>query len=347
MYLVDCRRGKVSNYTLLEYALYILYFPKVVQGPLVKAEELIRQFRDEGLKYINYDNIAAGMIRFSYGLAKKVVLADNFGKIVSFGFANIHTLSSVESAMTVLAYTLQIYLDFSGYCDMAWGVSKMMNISLPENFNSPYKSKNIGEFWDRWHITLTNFLTEYVYIPLGGSRKGNIRAYLNIMIVFLISGVWHGTGYTFLLWGFLHGAASVFDKWLKNKGKNESTYISRIVTFLFVMIAWVYFRADSVGQGTALIKQIYLGGRGGINFELAETLLQPVFINILAQVLTLQGAMAVLFMGTLFIVVFGNNSGELTKKFVPDWKHGITAFVLLIYSLLSLSGVSTFLYINF
>lgn len=215
-YVVDAYRGEVQQYNFLQYASFVVYFPQLIAGPIVTHDELIPQFGDLNKKRFNWDNFSKGAFMFALGLAKKVLIADTFGIAANWGFANIASLDSTNAILTTLAYTVQIYFDFSGYCDMAIGIGQMMNLELPVNFDSPYKALTITEFWSRWHKTLTRFFTRYIYIPLGGNRKGKARTYINTMIVFLTSGLWHGANWTFILWGVIHGAFMVVTRhWKK------------------------------------------------------------------------------------------------------------------------------------
>lgn len=200
-YLIDSYRGETGNYTFDEYAIFVSFFPQLIAGPIVLHNEVIPQFRSKKNRYIIPENFSKGMYLFSLGMFKKVLLADTFGKAATYGFGTIETLSSIEAWIVAWSYTFQLYFDFSGYCDMAIGIGYMFNIILPQNFNSPYKSTSITEFWSRWHMSLTRFLKTYIYIPLGGNRKGKIRTYINILIVYLVSGIWHGANWTFLMWG--------------------------------------------------------------------------------------------------------------------------------------------------
>ncbi len=206
IYLVDSYRGETKDYSLLDYSLFVTFFPKLIAGPIVYHNEIIPQFTSTMKKVINWKNISTGIFIFSIGLFKKVVIADSFAVWASQGFDQIETLTFFEGWITSLSYTFQLYFDFSGYCDMAIGIALLFNIHLLVNFNSPYKATDIQDFWRRWHITLGRFLTQYLYIPLGGNRKGKVRTYINIMIIFLVSGFWHGAGWTFIFWGFLHGS---------------------------------------------------------------------------------------------------------------------------------------------
>ena len=208
-FLVDSYRNETKKYSFFTYALFITFFPQLIAGPIVNHQELIPQLEDKKNYFLNPENIAKGIFIFSVGLAKKVGLADTLAIWANDGYANVETLSFLEAWITSLSYTLQLYFDFSGYSDMAIGLALIFNIKLPVNFYSPYKTRNIQEFWKSWHMTLNRFLTHYLYFPLGGSRKGSVRTYINIFIIFLVSGVWHGVVATFIIWGVLHGLASI------------------------------------------------------------------------------------------------------------------------------------------
>lgn len=199
MYLVSIYKEDICKVNLIDYLSYILFFPKLIMGPLVEPKGFIDQVNDKNNKKIKLENVAAGLRIFSYGLFKKMVLADTFSKAVLWGFTNIEGTTSGDLFLIMVFYTFEIYFDFSGYTDMAIGVSNMINITLPMNFDSPYKAISIRDFWKRWHMSLTGFLTKYVYFPLGGSKKGMFKTCLNILTVFFISGLWHGANWTFIL----------------------------------------------------------------------------------------------------------------------------------------------------
>ena len=345
-FLVDNCRGEIPTYGFLDYFLFNAYFPKVIQGPIPYHTELLPQFNDPARLRFDASRFSSGLMLFAMGLAKKVLLADNFGKIVDFGFGHIPTLNSFEAALVVFGYTLQIYFDFSGYCNMALGVSRMLNLDLPLNFNSPYKALNINDFWKRWHITLTRFLTKYIYIPLGGNRKGKLKTYLNILIVFLVSGIWHGTGLPFLVWGALHGIASILYRLTAKLYDRIPKLLQCCVTFLFVTFAWIFFRAGSLSDAIALLGRLFSGGFG-VNAELTETMLQPTIINVFTQFLPFSAVMILLFGLVLLGIVLLPNSTERAENFRPSVPAWIFTYVLLTVSILSISGVSTFLYSNF
>ena len=252
-------RDSGRNETVLNYLLYILFFPKLIMGPLAEPDELIPQFDDASRKKPVPENLACGAKLFCFGLFKKMILADTFFAAVEWGFAEISGATSGDLFLTMLAYTFEIYFDFSGYSDMAVGIAQMLNIDLPINFDSPYRALSIRDFWKRWHISLTTFLTRHVYYPLGGNRRGTARQYLNIMVVFLLSGIWHGANWTFFLWGLLHGALSVFERMRERAGRRLNDVAGWLFTFLSVNVLWLLFRAESLGQAGALLASLVSG----------------------------------------------------------------------------------------
>ena len=252
----DAYRGSIRNASLLNFALYLSFFPVLVQGPIIYYNELIDQFETPRAE-TDWDMIASGVCRFVLGLAKKLLIADELGKIVAWGFSALPDIGTVDLAVTALCYTLQLYFDFSGYTDMAIGTSKMFQITLPENFDSPYKAISIGDFWRRWHITLSRFLKDYVYFPLGGSRKSTFDTYRNTMIIFLISGLWHGANWTFILWGFLHGILVCLERAFNPILKKIPSVIRWFVTFTLINVLWVLFRSESITQFIQFVTQFF------------------------------------------------------------------------------------------
>lgn len=350
-YIVDSYRGEVSKYHFLDYALFVSFFPQLIAGPIVTHKELVPQFLNEWNKRFNWDSFAKGIYIFALGLAKKVLLADTFGNAVNAGFSNIAGLNSTDAFITMLCYTLQIYFDFSGYCDMAIGIGAMLNIELPLNFNSPYKALTITEFWDRWHMTLTRFFTKYVYIPLGGNRKGMIRTYLNIMIVFLLSGLWHGANWTFLLWGAAHGIFTVITKIFRRFFDKMHPALNWMITFTFVNITWVFFRANSIKDAVHLLSRIArldfgpIGSAAISNFNLMEFNFLTWHIDFFNHH---PGILFILFIAiVLFLILGSENAYERMKSFQPTASRLIIIAVLLTWCVFSFSGVSTFLYFNF
>ena len=204
-------------------------------------DELIPQLRAEKNHHLQYENLSRGLYAFSLGMAKKVLAADSLSKIVTAGYADVGALNNISTMFVMVCYSLQIYFDFSGYCDMAYGIGYLFNVTLPINFNSPYKAASIREFWERWHMTLTRFFTKYIYIPLGGSRKGTARTYINVMVVFLVSGIWHGANWTFILWGAVNGLGNLFDRVFDRILRRIPRLIRVLSTFCFCSIAWSMF----------------------------------------------------------------------------------------------------------
>ncbi|MCR4850947.1 MAG: MBOAT family protein [Lachnospiraceae bacterium] len=372
MYLVDSYRfsrsgdtgydGFIPDLSFIEFATYVSYFPKLVQGPITRHNDLIRQLRDEKKSAVDYTNLCTGLFRFSMGLFKKVMVADKFALLADYGYSHAAGLNGADAIITVLSYSLQIYFDFSGYCDMAIGVSKMLNIDLPENFDSPYKSVSISDFWNRWHITLTSFFTKYLYIPLGGSRAGMLRTLLNVMIVFLISGLWHGDNTTFILWGALHGILMVMERVFrtirgntKESSDNSAVNLLRkIFTFAEVSILWSLFRAESLGQFTTLWSRIInrynftTGPSTGMTDTVSNLIEMNFLMKIIPASLISQGLWVIILLLTAILVCFlADNSSKVTEKFKPDILHVIIMVVLLIWSVMSLSGVTQFIYSNF
>lgn len=244
-YLVAVWRRELDC-CLTDYLVYILYFPKLLMGPLAEPVDFISQLNQPERKNPDLNNIASGVRLFSLGLLKKVLIADTFAKAVSWARLNIQTATSADCLLLMLCYTFEIYFDFSGYSDMATGISALFNIDLPINFDSPYRALSIRDFWRRWHISLTRFFTKYIYIPLGGSRKGKAFTYLNIMLVFLVSGLWHGASWSFVIWGLLHGALSCLDRLLDSLERRVWKPLRWLCTFAEVSALWLLFYLGSV-----------------------------------------------------------------------------------------------------
>ena len=342
-YVIDSYRRTVPRYNILDYALFVTFFPQLVAGPIVLHSEIVPQFADEKNRHFNFDNFAPGLYAFALGLFKKVIVADTFGIAVEAGFADALSLNTVEAWFVAIGYTLQLYFDFSGYCDVATGVGLMFNIKIPLNFNSPYKSMNIQEFWRRWHITLSRFLTNYIYFPLGGSRKGAVRTCVNLMIVFLASGLWHGAGWLFLLWGLMHGAASVLYRIFRKQYDALHPALQWLMTFGFVIVAWVFFRATSMADALAIVKSMLMMDFGPIRSSITSAFALPGGIR--------PGYNAIFMMAwyvlSLFACLGMKNTYEKTMAFKPTLLNAFMTVILILYVTLSLSNVSVFLYFNF
>ena len=251
-YLIDVYRGKYeAEKDLLNFSLFIAFFPKLTAGPIVRGDCFLSQARQ--YKGIKIENFEAGIQIFVFGLFKKMVLADHLGVFVDDVFFAPSAYNTFTVFLAVLSYTLQIYFDFSGYSDMAIGLSKIVGFDFPKNFNLPYIATGMSDFWKRWHISLSSWFQDYLYIPLGGSRKGKTRTYLNLLIVMLVSGLWHGAAWTFILWGLFQGVASCVSRWI---GKKKGV-VNGVVTFVVVSLLWVIFRAESFTNAIDVYKALF------------------------------------------------------------------------------------------
>ena len=274
VFLVEAYRGQAADYDFLHYALLVTFFPHLIAGPIVHYREMLTQFTRPSVRRFAASHFAVGITIFCIGLFKKVIIADGVAPVANSVFgaaASQIPLTFFEAWTGALAYTFQLYFDFSGYSDMAIGLARMIGIRFPMNFNSPYKATNIIEFWRRWHITLSRFLRDYLYIPLGGNRNGAIRRHLNLLVTMLLGGLWHGAGWTFVIWGGLHGFYLITNHfWQAARGMlglNRTTLVGRAVarvfTFGCVVVAWVFFRAESFPAALTILNSMFL--RNGIS----------------------------------------------------------------------------------
>jgi alginate O-acetyltransferase complex protein AlgI len=358
-YLVDVYRGETreTKYDFMTYTLFISFFPQLIAGPILRHDELIPQLRQLKTFVISHKNIATGLVMFSLGLSKKVLIADTLSPWVAPIFNNAADVSFLEAWVGALSYTFQLYFDFSGYSDMAIGLGLIFNIQLPVNFNSPYKANSISDFWRRWHITLSNFLRDYLYIPLGGNRKGEVRRYGNLIITMLLGGLWHGAGWTYVIWGGLHGVYLAINHGWKKLKKPLPELFAWLITFLSVLMSWVLFRAKTLGdainvlQTMAGLKGVIIPGepqgklsvltKVGIQLESWKDLtylpefwgnkVWPLFILVIL----------------LLCVKFLPNTQEIIKSLKPTWWWAAWVGLLTGFCLLSLNRVSEFLYFQF
>lgn len=353
-YVIDAYRRDCEKYGFWEYAAYVSFFPQLIAGPIVYHDELIPQLREKKNHRVCFDNASKGIYAFALGMAKKVLIADTFSKVVVIGYDNISELNTVSVLLVMVCYSLQIYFDFSGYCDMAYGIGYLFNIELPINFNSPYKAASIVEFWDRWHMTLTRFFTKYIYIPLGGSRRGKVRTYMNIMFVFLVSGIWHGANWTFILWGVINGIGNVLTKLLGRFFRWVPRPAGVIANFCFVTFAWSLFRAESIGQARQLWGQLENFGDGTIYAPITDMVNGLVEVKVIGRF----GGYGIMerypwlpIMAFMVLVLLACFFFKNTQEKAADSKYGnkriIWTVILMLWSILSLSDVSEFLYFNF
>lgn len=361
-FLVDTYQGKVKEFNFIHYTLFVTYFPHLIAGPVLHHKEMMPQFALTSTYRFKYENMVVGCAIFFIGLFKKVVLADGLSMFVGPVFnapgIGVH-LTFIEAWGGALCYTLQLYFDFSGYSDMAIGLSRMFGVVLPLNFHSPYKSVNIIEFWRRWHMTLSRFLRDYLYFALGGNRKGTSRRYINLMATMLLGGLWHGAGWTFVIWGGLHGVfLSLNHAWhalRRRLGQDPEQPLSKpahlmsvLFTFLVVSFAWVFFRADDLHHAMTIVQAML--GQNGFDLHAANSLVSHTTRNYLLIAMS--------------IVWLAPNTQQIMQNFRPAldtpirmtvtrlvWKPSykwalIHAFAAMI-GLMSLSELSEFIYFQF
>ena len=363
-YLVDAYKGETKEYDFLQYCLFVTFFPQLIAGPIVHHKEMMPQFSKESIYLLKYNNLAAGGTIFLLGLFKKVVIADSFALYATPVFELAEAGESLTFFVAwggALSYTFQLYFDFSGYSDMAIGLARMFGIKLPLNFNSPYKAVNIIDFWRRWHMTLSRFLRDYVYIPLGGNKKGKSRRYINLMITMLLGGLWHGAGWTFVAWGALHGfylminhGWRAFRKKLGVDLSNRTALgdmLSIVITFLAVVVSWVFFRAESFSAGMNIIMAMSdISSATGINSSnVAKLHILLIFVAIFI----------VWFMPNTQTLVFKSNEKLLKSRYqwmsfinnklqwTPSISWGVIIGMMFTLTLIILERKSEFLYFQF
>ncbi|MGL4502829.1 MAG: MBOAT family O-acyltransferase [Planktothrix sp.] len=356
-YLVDAYRGetKDSNYDLVTYSLFVLFYPQLIAGPILRHDELIPQLRSVKNFIFSERNFALGLTLFILGLSKKMLIADNLSPWVARVFNHADSVTFIEAWIGALSYTFQLYFDFSGYSDMAIGLGWMVNINLPINFNSPYKADSIIEFWRRWHITLSAFLRDYLYIPLGGSRKGELRRVSNLMITMLLGGLWHGAGWTYVVWGGMHGLFLGINHIWRKLGIYLPKFVGVTVTFLVVVASWVLFRSATFQDALELLQAMV-----GMKSVVLPTHYEGVFgwlsswgwqfkpVNAFAYLprggVELSG---LTLLGVLFIVMRLPNTQEMVQQFKTTWVWSLWIALLAAGCFISLNQVSEFLYFQF
>lgn len=378
-YVVDRYRGDAAHRGFLDYGCFIAFFPQLIAGPIVLHDEFLPQLDDWRERKKTADGFYAGASLFILGLAKKVLLADLLAVPVNAYFPKISSLDAPAAWIIVFFYTMELYFDFSGYCDMARGIAQMMGFTLPVNFRSPLTAVSVRDFWRRWHITLSRFLTQYIYIPLGGNRKGLFRQCFNIFVVFLASGFWHGANWTFVVWGLLHGAVMVAEtlasRWkaaatarcsLANTASTTNSPDEaaksflpknpcRLLTFLFVALAFAVFRSDSLSDAALLWNKMFAGGWNGEVLEVAKTLRFPEN-EVLAEWIgrtypqyadAFSIATLIFLFGLCIAIVRGRTAQEWIEQKGQTTMGAFLLATLFVCCFISLSQVSVFLYFNF
>ncbi len=334
-YVIDVYRGTSHAHgRLLEFAGYVTLFPHQISGPLVRHNAIVPQLESDKTYFFNSENFWKGIVFFIIGLSKKMLVADRIAAVVDPIVMNMSQASNAEALLAMLGYTTQLYFDFSGYSDMAVGLGLMMNIQFPQNFNSPYKSRSITEFWQRWHITLSSWLKDYLYISMGGNRGSSFETYRNLMLTMVIGGFWHGANWTYVVWGSFHGGILAIERLFKDKKWNliSNNYVSWVLTFIIVNIGWIFFRAHDLQQAWAWLNKVL--------FMNAEITWETTLIAIKHR----DQFFASLIVG-LGISLFAKNSWQLNMK--PTFKNALLLALLFVICLSFMGEESPFLYFQF
>jgi len=324
-YLVDAYRGEAKNHSFVTYCEFVTIFPHLIAGPIINHKEMIPQFVADKTFRINYENIALGLTIFTFGLFKKVVIADKLAVYANDAFSHTDSLNFVEAWVGALGYTLQLYFDFSGYSEMAIGLALLFNLKMPVNFNSPYQARSIIDFWRRWHMTLGLWVKNYLYIPMGGNRHGEFKKMRNLFVSMLIIGLWHGAGWTFIIWGGLHGVLLMINHVWRKTSISLPRVLNWGMTFLCVVICWVFFRAGSINEAMSVLRSM--------------TDVQSLGTHRVKTLAGLWGAVAIL------TVV--SNPLVFVKEFKTDYIWFVVVAAVMLYTLCQFSQISDFLYFQF
>lgn len=347
-YLVDIYKGNTKKSDFVSYGLFVTVFPHLLAGPILHHKPLMQQLNDEKNYQWSILNIANGIFLFTIGLFKKVMVADLLAQIANPVFdGNVSGIAFTPSWIAAFAYTFQLYFDFSGYSDMAVGLGLLFNLNFPVNFNSPYKADSIIDFWRRWHISLSTFLKDYIYIPLGGSRLGTANKIRNIMITMVLGGIWHGAGTTFLIWGFLQGVFLSINHLWRHFNLKMPIILARCLTILAIVAGWVFFRSSSMMNALRFIKG--MAGLNGLKGDVAwmETVSRSnawqalkVFIPFSSEIIV------IVCLGCIVFLI--PNSNEIQQKFcAKPVRWAVLCSLLLFISLLHLDQISEFIYYRF
>ena len=352
-FVVDRFKGEAPHYNILEYLSFVTFFPQLIAGPIVLHSEFIPQYRDKEKRKFNLNNFTDGSVQAILGLGKKVLLADTLALIVNEAYFNRYYFTTWSAIFFIVTYAFELYFDFSGYCDIAMGIGKMFNYEIPRNFNYPYLSTSMKDFWNNWHITLSRFFVTYVYIPLGGGKKGKLRKHLNTMIVFLLSGLWHGANWTYIWWGFLNGLGVIYNN-MKNKPlKNK--FLAWLSTFSYFLFTLIFFRSESLADVWIILKGLcnpvglkfiydmanYMDIPELYIFKQAADLINPDITGFIYL------AVYLILIAVSSCLIKGKNAETIVKEGKYTKKTAVILSVIFVWSVISLSGVSTFLYFNF
>ncbi|WP_207680619.1 MBOAT family O-acyltransferase [Desulfonema magnum] len=329
-YLIDSYRCKTKGYSFLNYLLFITFFPQLIVGPIVHHRDVVPQYEDPNTSELNYKNISMGIFLFSIGCAKKILIADPLTSWAQPAFSHAQELTMLESWFSSISYTLSYYFDLSGYADMAIGLGSMFNIKIPINFNSPYKARNFADYWRRWHMTLSRFLGDYIFRSIFHKGDSARKFYFAIFITFLVSGFWHGAGWTFVVWGIFNGIFVIFAHAMTRANKRLPFFLAWFLTFSGVVLVRILFVSASFGDAIYVVKTLFDFSNLQFSGIPYASVGQLIYIAI-----------------GFFIVFFLPNSMEIKEKFRPNLKFAVFSAILLIFSMLNMSNVGDFLYFQF
>lgn len=352
-YVIDRMKMDAPHYGLIDYLSFVTFFPQLIAGPIVLHTELVPQFQDLSKRRFNIDNFTDGCVQAILGLGKKVLIADTLGLVVNGAYGGRYYLTTWSTIVFISAYAFELYFDFSGYCDIAMGLGKMFNFDIPRNFDHPYRSHSIKEFWNKWHMTLSRFFVTYVYIPLGGRHKGKKRQVLNTMAVFLLSGIWHGASWNYVLWGFLNGVGVILDD--RKKENDKKGFFDWLKTFSFFLFTLLIFRSENMEDLRVILKGLFNPVGVKFIYDMAQFMDIPelyifskAFDIYMPQWKGFVYLTAFLVLMIICIILLRKKTPE---EFVREGnyttKTAVWLAVIFVWSVISLSGVSTFLYFNF
>ena len=330
-FLVDSYRGETKEYNFLNYALFITFFPQLLMGPIMHHKEIIPQFQTKWKSFIKWENVALGLFIFAIGLSKKTLIGDPLTDYAQYAFDNAQKLSMVEAWYASVSYVLSYYFDLSGYADMAIGIGKMFNIDIPKNFNSPYKARNFADYWKRWHITLSRFLSDYIYKSLGGNKSLVWVMYLNIMITFFVSGFWHGAGWNFVVWGLLNGIFVVMAHMMKKANLEMNFYVAWFLMFFGLILTRILFVSNDFADAWYVTTTLFdISNLRFENLFYIDPYLQSFYIVL-----------------ALYLALACKNSMEISENFKPNFKYIFYTVILLAASMFTFSSAKEFLYFQF
>ncbi|SER70808.1 D-alanyl-lipoteichoic acid acyltransferase DltB, MBOAT superfamily [Gracilibacillus ureilyticus] len=339
-FLVDCYKGQTEEYSFINYLVFITFFPQLIVGPIVHHKEVVPQLEDEKRTFFNKYNMMLGIFLFSMGAAKKVVLADPLTAYGSAYFADVASYDVLASWLATFSYTLSYYFDLSGYADMAIGLGLFFNIKLPQNFKSPYKARNFRDYWQRWHITLSRFLSTYIFRSVYKKGKGSFNFYFAVMVTFFVSGFWHGAGWSFVLWGIINGVFVCMSHFMRRREWQLPFIVAWILTFAGVVGTRILFVATDTAQAVTVMKKMF-------DFQQFASL-SMTEIGYEIYTFTMYNAVTiVILLVAMAIAFFGKSSNEMKEEFKPSVKNAVIAALLLGLALAQMTAVSDFLYFQF